>query len=136
MRQPCCNTEHSVLLFLLYRGEKEAKRGTLLEVLGVPDSAESGSGRCPDTPPPFEKGGRKLLNCFATGPFCLLDFVGQNPMLVMNVDKDASQPHPTSLRSATFLSRGRLFLPSRHLRKPEFVASFILLFKIANYSID
>ena len=49
-------------------------------------------------------------------------------MLVMNVDKDASPPHPTSLRSATFLSRGRLFLPSRHLRKPEFVdlSDFIL----------
>ena len=34
--------------------------------------------------------------------------MGQDPMLVMNVDKDASPPHPTSLRSATFPSRERL----------------------------
>ena len=36
--------------------------------MSVPTSAEVGSGRCPDTLPPFEKGGRKLSIRFATAP--------------------------------------------------------------------
>jgi hypothetical protein len=75
MRQPFCNSDHSVLLFLLYRGEKEAKRGTLWKSWGfrplpgfICDETKSALGRCPKNPRPFEKGRSKLLDCFATAP--------------------------------------------------------------------
>ena len=55
--------------------------------------------------------------------YCTLDFVGQNPMLAKTADKDASPRHPTSFCSATFPSRGRLFLPSRYLRKLEIICA-------------
>jgi len=55
--------------------QKEPKRGTLWKswvfrtLPGfIKDETQSGSGRCPDTLPPFEKGGPKLLDCFATAP--------------------------------------------------------------------
>ena len=35
------------------------------------------------------------------------DYGGQNPMRVKTADRDASPPHPTSLRSATFPSKGK-----------------------------
>ena len=52
----------------LSRRKRTKKRNSYC-VLGVPRSADLGSGRCPDTPPPFEKGGRKLLGLFATACF-------------------------------------------------------------------
>ena len=51
--------------------------------------------------------------------FYLLDYRVQDLMLVISVDNGASPPHPASLRSPTFPSRGRLFLSSRYLGKPE-----------------
>ena len=70
-----CNLRHAfyqsmsfVLPFFLYRGKKEAKKGTLSDVLGVSSSAELDLGRCPKTEElrilgqHFEKVGSKLLD--------------------------------------------------------------------------
>jgi len=52
-----CNLRHAfyyfkdiVLPFFLYRGKKEAKKGTLSDVLGVSSSAELDEGLCPFEP--------------------------------------------------------------------------------------
>jgi len=49
------------LPFFLYRGKKEAKKGTFSDVLGGSRLASFDLGRCPKNPPTFEKVGSKLL---------------------------------------------------------------------------
>ena len=84
MRQPYCVSRNTVHLFLLYRGEKEAKRGTPkkswvfrgLRTSGHGVAPTPGELRIPDHH--FEKGGRKLSDCFATAPVFFTGTTGKN----------------------------------------------------------
>jgi len=70
-----------VLPFFLYRGKKEAKKGTLSAVLGVSRLASLDLGLCPKTEElrilgqHFEKVGSKLL--YLRQPIVLLEFISQ-----------------------------------------------------------
>ena len=73
--------------------------------IGVPSQ-----GSCFEVAITSSKGHETGVTMMATPVFLIcLDFGVQNPMLVISVDKDASPPHPTSFRSATFPSRERLY---------------------------
>ena len=73
---------------------------------GFPDSAESGSGLCPENPRPFEKGRRKLyfacgreLQAFCHGTRLILRLF-QNPFHIRAVNIQSFRLHDIQFRNA------------------------------------